>query len=660
MSVITDASVESEAPVNPYSLLDAVNRSSGSVNVAWLIFLGLMAYVLITVACISHKDLLLNNDIVLPILQVRIGLTRFFLFAPIVLVLLHMGVIGQLVVLARKALEFASAIRMLETTEQRSHPLRLELDNFFFVQAIAGPERSRIMSCFLYGVSWLTLVVLPVALLLLIQLMFVPFHDVTITTAHQLAVIADIALLMLIGVFLMRSDTSFFRAFWRTGLHNPGSLFFAAVVLAAAAFFSLAVATVPDDASGKGRMSFLGSGDGALLGLFNRNLNVADIDLVVDKDVSPQEPSISLRGRDLRYAKLDRADLHQADMTGANLDGASLVGADLRNIWLQCADVGVAILSQDRKLAKCASARGANFSKARLTGARMSGVDLTEARFEGAHMEAASLAHSTLAGAMFVNAHLERADVSGGVALQGTNFLLASLAGADLSGAELQLADFSSAGLQGASLSLAGLEGAVLRNADLDGANLQMARLYGADLTGARLVGADLTEARVWQTQPPSSEAMTLADASQIVLAPPGEEDNATLEAAVAALEQRPLRARVAEGMAPFADPASIRAWATSPQQQVWALQTKPNDAPAAGETYKSSLTDYLAKLACRARFADGSVAAGIAKRAMGQGFKGDVPALYQRLRASDCMASASLPVPLMRDLATAADAQRP
>ena len=34
---------------------------------------------------------------------------------------------------------------MLETTEQRTHPLRLELDNFFFVQAIAGPERSRIV-----------------------------------------------------------------------------------------------------------------------------------------------------------------------------------------------------------------------------------------------------------------------------------------------------------------------------------------------------------------------------------------------------------------------------------------------------------------------------------------------------------------------------------
>lgn len=659
MSDITGASVESEAPVNPYSLLDAVNRSSGSVNAACLIFLGLMTYVLITVACISHKDLLLNNDIVLPILQVKIDLTRFFLFAPIVLVLLHMGVIGQLVVLARKALEFASAIRMLETTEQRSHPLRLELDNFFFVQAIAGPERSRIMSCFLYGMSWLTLVVLPVALLLLTQLVFLPFHDVTITTANQLAVIADIALLMLIGVFLMRSDTSFFRAFWRTGLHNPGSLFFAAAVLAAAAFFSLAVATVPDNAGGKGRLSFLASSDGALLGLFNRNLNVADIDLVVDKDVSPQEPSISLRGRDLRFAKLDRADLHQADMTGANLDGASLAGADLRNIWLQCADVGVAILTENRRLAKCASARGANFAKARLSNARISGVDLTGARFEGAHMEGATLAHSTLAGAMFANAHLEGADVSGGVALQGANFLLASLAGADLSGAEMQRADFSSAGLIGANLSLAGLEGAVLQNAELDGANLQMARLYGADLTGARLPGADLTEARVWQTQPPSSEAMTLSDASQIVLAPPDEEGIVTLQTAVGSLEQGPLKARVAEALATFADPAAVRAWATSPQQQVWVLQTRAGETPGAGDTYKSSLTDYLAKLACRARFADGSVAAGIAKRAMGQGFKGDVPTIYQRLRASDCGASASLPARLMRDLASAADAEK-
>ena len=46
--------------------------------------------------------------------------------------------------------------------------------------------------------------------------------------------------------------------------------------------------------------------EGSLLGVFQRNLIVTDTDLVVDKDQTPGEPSVSLRGRDLRFAKLDR------------------------------------------------------------------------------------------------------------------------------------------------------------------------------------------------------------------------------------------------------------------------------------------------------------------------------------------------------------------
>src|SRR5262245_42739900 len=148
MDDITRGVIDTETPVNPYSLLEAVNRSSNSANAGWLIYIALMSYLLITVAGVSHKDLLLNSDITLPILQVKLELTRFFLFAPIVLVLVHLGLVCQLVLVARKTLEFAAAIRMLETTDQRTHPLRLELDNFFFVQAMAGPERSRIVGTF--------------------------------------------------------------------------------------------------------------------------------------------------------------------------------------------------------------------------------------------------------------------------------------------------------------------------------------------------------------------------------------------------------------------------------------------------------------------------------------------------------------------------------
>src|SRR5688572_21269382 len=180
---------DAEAPVNPYSLLAAVNASARSAGVAWLIFLGLMAYLLIAIASVTHRDLLLAGDVTLPLLQVRIGLIRFFLLVPILFVLLHVGLLGKLALLARKTLEFDAAVRLLESTDQRSHPLRLELDNFFLVQVIAGPDRSRVVSAFLNSLTWLTLVIFPLALLLYVQVAFLPFRDGAVTMVHRLAVL---------------------------------------------------------------------------------------------------------------------------------------------------------------------------------------------------------------------------------------------------------------------------------------------------------------------------------------------------------------------------------------------------------------------------------------------------------------------------------------
>ena len=170
----TQVAPESETPVNPYSLLEAVNRSSDKAQGAWLIFLAVMTYVTVAVAGVTHEALLLETPVQLPILQVNIQLKQFFQFAPIVLVLFHLGVLAQLVLLARKTLEFDHAIQLLEATKKHTHPLRLELHNYFFVQAIAGPQRSRIMSTFLHLMTWLTVVVIPVVLLLYIQVVFLP------------------------------------------------------------------------------------------------------------------------------------------------------------------------------------------------------------------------------------------------------------------------------------------------------------------------------------------------------------------------------------------------------------------------------------------------------------------------------------------------------
>jgi uncharacterized protein YjbI with pentapeptide repeats len=492
---------------------------------------------------------------------------------------------------------------------------------------------------------------------------------------HRLTLLADIALLVFIGVFLWRLETSFFRAFLRTSLHHPLSLLLTAALLAGVAAFSLFIATIPGEAidrptaagmrqAGDGRQvfgyavpGFAASAEGSLLGLFQRNLSVTDTDLVIDKDVTPGEPSLNLRGRDLRFARLDRTDLHQADLTGADLDGASLAGADLRAVWMSCADLNVLLLTDSRQSARCTSARGANLAKARLAEARMAGIDLREARLDEARLEGAQLAHAVMSGASFASAHLDGADLSGAW-LHGANFILASLQGADLTGAKLQMADFSSAGLQGASLSLANLEIASLRDAELDGASLQMARLTGADLSGAKMPGSDLRGAVVWRTLPPGGEVPAYADMSQMVMQPPAEDELVALGASLAQLENGPLKARLADGLARLSDAAQNSAWAASPGPQLWQGFAKASDA-ANADGYKGRLTDYLARLMCRSRFASGAVAAGVARRAMAPGFQGDMPALYVRLKGTDCAAAPTISSRLMRDLATAADATR-
>lgn len=677
MSDETYIDPDSETPVNPYSLLEAVNRSSDTAHTAWLIFLGVMAYLMIAVAGVTHKQLLLQTDVQLPILNVNIPQVQFFQFAPVFLLLFHFGLISQLALLARKTLEFDSAVRHLEPTRRRTHPLRLELHNFFFVQGVAGPHRSAIMSLFLHSMSWLTLVILPVVLLLFIQLSFLPYHDSVITWSHRIVLVLDIIVLILIGVFLTRADTSFFKAFWRTSIAHPISFLVTTVILAAVAFFSFAIATIPDKALDRAVKKYVvpliaagrdspespylsgfvipymwGAADGSLFGLFHRNLIVRDLDLVVDRDVSKGEPSLSLRGRDLRYAQLDRSDLHQADLTGANLDGASLIGTKLGNIRLGCADENELLFGLGRQKAGCGSARKANFYGADLGGANLTGIDLSGAKLERANLEHAILRLSILEGSNFSNANLRKADLTAGVLAQGAEFLVAKLEGADLNGAQLQYADFSNAQLQSASLAHAHLQGAILRGAMLNAADLYKARLQGADMAGADLTAADLREAFIWMTAPPGNDKAKHANFRDVTLQPLTAIDTEMLGSTLEAMRSSELQTLARESVAPIMKPDAA-AWADTQAHSSW--QTLIQEAPLNGDAdYRHALTLTLESLICKARWAGGSVAQGIARRARSQRFAGDLAAIVMRLKNGNeqCLGAQKVDTALMRDLA--------
>lgn len=680
---MTDAvrvGTEAETPVNPYSLLEAVNNSSDTANTSWLIFLAIMAYLLIAVAGVTHKDLLLETPVSLPIMQVSIQQSLFFQFAPVILVLFHLGVVSQLVLLARKTLEFDHAVRALELTERRNHPLRLELHNFFFVQAVAGPHRSAVMGAFLHGMSWLTLVVLPVVILLFIQLTYLPFHDVEVTWTHRICLLLDIAMLVLIGIFLLRTEANFFSAFWRTTISSPVSFLVTTGVMLVVAFFSFFVATIPgegldrvtqtltradrreavrDMRSNAGfALPFVRArADGTLWGRFHRSLVVTDDqDLVARRGAQGEETTLNLRGRDLRFAQLDRSNLRRADLTGADLEGASLVGADLTEARLACADVSELILSEDRSKARCVEAAGANFTRAKLAGARLSGIDLRGARLEEANLEGADLSYANAAGANFSSAHLERADFTGGAQLQGANLLIASMQGADLFGALMHGADLSSASLQGAILTHAHLQGATLRDADLEAADMQYANLQRADMSGAKIRAADLRGASIWQTAPPQRESLALADLGSMNVRQIDPEEIKTIQGWVDKVDEARIKRQVLEALDPLFNSAESERWGRTSERQTWqSYMTNTQSVPH--DTYARDLTEHLMSLMCRSRFANGSVAAGVARRAQGAMFRGNLPAIYDRLRGKECGPAASLPPRLMQRLATAVDA---
>jgi uncharacterized protein YjbI with pentapeptide repeats len=685
------AAFNGEQPVNPYSLLEAVNDGSDTVNTAWLIFLAIMSYLLISVAGVSHKDLLLSSDISLPILQVKIALTSFFLFAPILLLLFHLGVVSQLVMLARKTIEFDSSLQLLEATEKRTHPLRLELHNFFFVQAIAGPERSPLISGLLHGMSWLTVIILPLVLLLYVQVAFLPYHDTVITGIHRSVVLADIVILVLVGTFMTRTEISFKLALSRAVRQHPITTGLTSIVLVLVLAFSVFVATIPGETLDRISDVFTGrertnenasqveprvgyalpfvkaSTDGSLFGLFYRNLNVTDLDLVVDKDVVTGDATLNLRGRDLRFANLSRSDLHQADLTGANLDGASLVGTDLRSVIMQCGDINALLLLGDRSAARCPTARSADFSRSRMTDAKLSGIDLTGSKFEDARLENADLSFARMAGANFASAHLGGADLTGGVELQGASFLVATLPGADFTGAKLTGANFASANLQGTVLNHAHLEGAVFRDTDLDSADLQLTWLQGADFSGARIAAADFRGSAAWRTLPPLPDTSGLVDFSQLSLRPLDLSDIESLKRSIQSIDSPDLKARLLDATKSALGPEENGPWTSSVDFQKWRnsiaaseSQTRPDTRPETRpDVYRARLTDWVAKLMCRPRSTSGAIATGIIKRSRATNARIEISTVMEKLRGSDCAASSTVSPRTLRELLEFVDASR-
>ena len=262
-----------------------------------------------------------------------------------------------------------------------------------------------------------------------------------------------------------------------------------------------------------------------------------------------------------------------------------------------------------------------------------------------------------LSGANFTIATLDKADLTGGAHLEDADFSGANLRGTDLTGANLQGADFGGAQMHGALFRFAHLEGANLNDTDIEAADFSATHLEGAKLAGAKVKAVDFRGATIWLTAPPDG-AMPLADVSELRIRPLDEAD---LPALLAAIERVPSprgKARLKSVLAPIMAIAESRSWSSSPDAQKWQAIVARSQTTLS-DSYGRDLTEALGQLMCKPRWSGGSVATGIAKRALGGHFRGNPMAIYDRARAEDCPAAKNVPKTVMQDFATAIDAAR-
>lgn len=521
------------------SVDDAASVSGG----LWLSYLFALFYIGLAAGGVTHKDLLLENPVKLPFLNVELQLVAFFFLAPILFVISHAYTLTHFVLLAGKVGSYHREIEKqvrkpaglhrrgnAEADDKTSHEVRTllrgQLPSNIFVQFLAGPRdiREGGLGWLLKAIAWISLVFGPVLLLLLIQVQFLPYHLEWVTWVQRLALLADILLLWALWPAVLdgRSVIRWPRL-WRHPVATLVSL--ALIVLAfvvtrypgewmdrhvdhsrwippnrVTAWLGARdpenhpVATSVHDLLFNGdvdevtrRRKSLFSNTLVLPGF--DGLRAIGLDDPKKLDGDAIKHSLVLRGRHLEGAVFSHGDLRKADFEAAKLKGANLEGAQLQGALLRSADLRSARL--DSVQFKAVGLDFAQLQDARLNNAHLQGASLLRTQLQGASLEGAHLEGVQLDFAQLQSASLD------GAHLQGATLDHAWLPGATLEGARLQGASLFQARLQGASLKGAQLQGASLHQAQLQGASLADAHLQGASLEEVQLQGARLDKARL-------------------------------------------------------------------------------------------------------------------------------------------------------------------
>jgi uncharacterized protein YjbI with pentapeptide repeats len=605
--------------------LDAARKSvedAASVTTGmWLSYLFVLVYIGIAAGAVTHKDLFLENPVKLPFVSdVPLPLVAFFILAPIIFIVSHAYTLVHFVMLSAKVGVFNQELqRQLGNAAETKEYLRWQLPANIFVQILAGPARLRRgrLGFLSNRIAWISLVIGPVLLLLLVEVQFLPFHSEGITWAHRIFVLVDVFLLWTLWPAVVDGESEMKRPRrWPQKRLLLGG--FAAIGVA------ITAATFPgewlDEHIGNKQWippnsitAWLGARDA----VNDQPIWTSIHDLLVNCPFDPKSQqrrsrfsnTLVLPGFNaLEAAKIDDSKLGPFEYTftrkNGHFEGAIFQGADLRKINLENAYLQGASLLQ------------AKLQGAQLYNARLQGADLNQAKLQGASLD---------------NAQLQGAKMDG-VYLQGAWALKADLMGASLSGAQLQGTVLNHAQLQGTKLNHAQLQGTVLDAAQLQGASLDGAYLWRAGLNekSTNTIRAQgLMWEQFWEQSGPSTDSKPWTNEMFLSLKKTIEGDVPAGDTRAEALK----RIEILDPGGSFAEEAKMPDWRKEIEA---ATSVEP-------EEYKTALAGELKALACSGDADARYVVRGLDTNGRIKDTGAQAPGLVEAILKPDCPVSAAL-----------------
>jgi len=526
-------------------LVKAGNEASGQARNTWISFILFGAYLAVAVGATTHRQLLLEAPIDLPLLSVKLPLVAFYRLVPILFVLVHFYVLVQLYLLSRTLHLLNDAVAAIPLSGERER-IRVRLDSFIMMQLISGLSRDWLPRLFVRLAAWVTLLAAPVLLLLAFQVQFLAYHDETTTWIHRFALVLDLVLTWVLWPAIVDSSGRFggavarwvrglvvlpaqaaaktielisslraggpawpsLRDAWRTyttveqvrdavnsAIRQVTALAVLLTVCGGIVVFSLLIATVPGESieawwTGEWvqtplRLEELPAECG------NRESASAEIETSA---TSPATEAHRIR----TLACLS----HPVVWTHRAAGYRRQINRRIGLTWWPTVILFEGVPDPVESTVDSWLSRNLVLIDVDLIGLDSDKLAKTERTIvlRGRDLRNAVLDRTDLRKADLSGAHLEGASLVA-TKLTATNLTKAKLAHAWLMRASLQGAILDSADLQGADLEKAELQGATLESAQLQGANLTEATFWGASLKSAFLTTANLRSAALQGTE---------------------------------------------------------------------------------------------------------------------------------------------------------------